>query len=363
MVDGGGDVRLDYRLIEALHLVAPGTRLREGIDSIIRSKTGSLIILGDVDSIAFLFSGGIRIDTEFTPNLLYELSKMDGAIILNRSVGRIHRANVQLMPDATIDSDETGTRHRTAERMARQTDAMAISISQERDVVSLYIDEIKYTLTEIRVLLARADQALQTLEKYRARLARLSDNLTALEFEDAVTLHDVIGVLQRSEMAARVAGEIERYLIELGVEGRLIAMQLEELMTGVAADRAALIRDYVPAGGRGVEEVEAGIFELTADQLLDSDIISKILGYKKKVKTTDLRLSPRGYRILARVPRLPAAVVEHIVERFGDLKAVMMASEDELVAVEGVGRVRAREIGESLIQLRELSLAEKYSFR
>lgn len=363
MVDARGDMRLDYRVIEALNLVAPGTRLREGMDSIIRAKTGSLIIMGDVDSISFLFSGGIRLDCDFTSNMLYELAKMDGAIILNRNVSRIHRANVQLMPDASIESSETGTRHRTAQRVARQTDALAISISQDRDVVSLYIDEIKYTLTEIRVLLAKADQALQTLEKYRARLAQVSDSLTALEFEDAVTLHDVVGVLQRSEMVARVAGEIERYLIELGVEGRLIAMQLEELMTGVAADRAALIMDYVPAGGRGVEEVEAGIFELTADELFETDIISKILGYKKKVKTTDFRLSPRGYRILSKVPRLPVSIVENIVERYGSLQAVMLASEDELVKVEGVGRVRAREIGESLIQLRELSLAEKYSFR
>lgn len=363
MVDGKGDARLDLRLVEALHLVAPGTPLREGIDSIIRAKTGSLIVLGDVGSISFMFSGGIRLECDFTSNMVYELAKMDGAIILNRNATRIHRANVQLMPDPTIESAETGTRHRTAERIAKQTDALAISISQDRDLVSIYVDELKHILSEIRVLLAKADQALQTLEKYRSRLDQVADNLTALEFEDAVTLHDVVGVLQRTEMVARVAGEIERYLIELGTEGRLIAMQLEELMTGVARDRVALIRDYCPDGGPGLEEVEDRICQLSADELFEADIIPVILGYKKKVKTTDLRLSPRGYRILARVPRLPASITENIVQRFGSLKAVMLAGEDDLVEVEGVGRIRAREIGESLVQLRELSLAEKYSFR
>lgn len=363
MVEARGEARMDMRLIDALHLVAPGTPLREGIDSIIRAKTGSLIILGDVGTISFLFSGGIRLECDFTANMLYELAKMDGATILNRNATRIHRANVQLMPDPTIESDETGTRHRTAERIAKQTDAMAISISQDRDLVSIYVDELKYTLAELRVLLAKADQALQTLEKYRSRLNQVADNLTGLEFEDAVTLHDVVEVLRRSEMVNRVAVEIERYLLELGTEGRLIAMQLEELMTGVVRDRTALISDYCPDGGPEMEKIEEKIRGLSADGLFEDDIISGILGYKKKAKTTDLRLSPRGYRILARVPRLPASIIENIVGRYGSLKEVMLGGEDDLVKVEGVGRVRAREIGESLVQMRELSLAEKYSIR
>lgn len=354
---------MDNRLVEALYLVAPGTPLREGIDSIIRAKTGALIVLGDEASISFLFSGGIRLETDFTPNLLYELAKMDGATILNRSVTRIHWTNVQLMPDATIDSSETGTRHRTAERVAKQTDAMVISISQDRDLVSIYVDELKYVLTDIRLLLSEANQALQTLERYRTRVDQEADNLTALEFEDAVTLHDVIGVMQRYEMAERVAGEIETYLVELGAEGRLIAMQLEELMTGVARDWVALIKDYLPARGPGIDVVEARLSEMTADELFDQEAVARAMGYRKKAKTSEARLSPRGYRVLANIPKLPAPVVENIVAKLGSLKAILMADEDELYAVEGVGRVRAREIAEGLVQLRELSLAEKYSFR
>jgi diadenylate cyclase len=363
MVDSRGDLRLDKRLVEALYLLAPGTPLREGIDSIIRAKTGALIVLGDEDSISFLFSGGIRLETDFTPNLLYELAKMDGATILNRNVNRIHWSNVQLMPDATIESVETGTRHRTAERVAKQTDALCVSISQDRDVVSIYVDELKYTLTDIRLLLSKANQALQTLERYRERLNQVADNLTALEFEDSVTLSDVIGVLQREEMVARVADEIEVYLIELGVEGRLIAMQMEELMTGVARDRAALIKDYLPPKGASLEKAEARISEMTADELFDAEVVARALGFRRKVKAADVRLSPRGYRVLANIPKLPVAVVENIVRQMGSLKAIMLADEEELHAVEGVGRVRAHEIDEGLVQLRELSLAEKYSFR
>ena len=363
MVDSRGDLRLDARLTQALYMVAPGRPLREAIDSIIRAKTGALIIIGEEGAISFLFSGGIRLETDFSPNMLYELAKMDGAVILNRNAGRIHRANVQLMPDASIESSETGTRHRTAERVAKQTDAIAISISMDRDLVSIYVDELKHVLSDIRVLLAKADQALQTLQKYRARLDQVADNLTGLEFEDAVTLHEVVSVLQRSEMVSRVAREIERYLIELGTEGRLIAMQLEELMTGVARDRAALIMDYRPGRGPAVEKIEERLDALTADELFDADVIARILGYRKKAKASEVRISPRGYRVLSNIPRLPSTIISNIISKFGGLKAVMYAGEDDLVAVEGVGRVRAREIGEGLVQLRELSLAEKYSFR
>ena len=363
MSDSRGDTRLDPRLTSALQLVAPGVPLRESIENIIRGKSGALIVIGDVRKLSFLFSGGLRLECEFKPNMVYELAKMDGAIIINRNISRIHRANVQLMPDPNIESRETGTRHRTAERVARQTGELVISISQDRDVVSLYVGELKYSLTEIRVLLAKADQALQTLEKYRARMDQVADNLTALEFEDAVTLHDVVGLMQRVEMVVRIVSEIERYLVELGSEGRLIAMQLEELVTGVERDRVALIRDYLPGKRPSVKDVIERIGELTADELFEPNIVARVLGYRKKAHSADYRVSPRGYRILAKLPKLPPSVIDNLVKRYGRLQSVIIANEDELVEVEGIGRVRAREIGEGLVQLRELTLAEKYSIR
>src|SRR5207244_7393399 len=189
--------------------------------------------------------GGVRIDVDYTPALLYQLAKMDGAIILSSNATKISWANVQLMPDPTILSLETGTRHRTAERVSKQTGALVIAVSQRRDVVSLYIEGGKYVLEEIPVVLAKANQALATLDKYRTRLEQVSTRLTALEFEGGVTLHDVLTVLQRAELVTRMAAGIERYIGELGTEGRLIDRRLEETRVAAGRDEAALVRDYL----------------------------------------------------------------------------------------------------------------------
>src|SRR4051795_11965599 len=238
------EARLDPRLLQSLDMVAPGTPLREGIDSIIHARTGGLILITEPEETSYLFSGGIRLDIDYTPALLYQVAKMDGAIVLDPQATKIHWANVQLMPDPTILSSETGTRHRTAERVSKQTDALVIAISQRRDVVSLYVEGTKYILQEIPAVLAKANQGLATLEKYRERLDQVSARLTVLEFEGGSFLHDALAVLQRAELVTRMAVEVERYIVELGTEGRLIEMQLEETMVGVAADKTALIRDY-----------------------------------------------------------------------------------------------------------------------
>src|SRR6202142_3446917 len=237
--------RQDPKLVRALEMVAPGTALREGIDNILHARTGGLLAIGEPEELAFLFSGGIKVDVDYTPALLYQLAKMDGAITLNANSTKIPMANVQLMPDPTILSVETGTRHRTAERVAKQTDALVIAISQRREVISLYVGSVKYILEDIPVVLAKANQALATLDKYRSRLDQASTRLTALEFEGGATLHDVLTVLQRIELVTRMAVEIERYIVELGTEGRLIEMQLDETMVGVSADKAALVHDYL----------------------------------------------------------------------------------------------------------------------
>src|SRR5256884_7338870 len=239
------ETRQEPRLVRALEMVAPGTAVREGIDAIGQGRLGALICIGDSEELSFLYSGGIRLEIDYTPALLYQVAKMDGAIILSENATKICWTNVQLMPDPTILSLETGTRHRTAERVSKQTGALVIAISQRRDVVSLYIEGGKYVLEQIPVVLAKANQALATLDKYRTRLEQVSTRLTALEFEGGVTLHDVLTVLQRAELVTRMAVEIERCIVELGTEGRLIEMQLEETMVGVAADKSALLHDYL----------------------------------------------------------------------------------------------------------------------
>ncbi|HTC59423.1 MAG TPA: DNA integrity scanning diadenylate cyclase DisA [Solirubrobacteraceae bacterium] len=355
------DARPEPGLVRALEMVAPGTALREGIESILHARTGGLIVIGDPEELSFLFSGGIKLDIDYTPAFLYQVAKMDGAIIVSTNATKIAMANVQLMPDPTILSHETGTRHRTAERVSKQTDALVIAISQRREVVSLYVDGAKYILEDITVVLSKANQALATLDKYRQRLDQVSTRLTALEFEGGVTLHDVLTVLQRSELVTRMAVEIERYIVELGSEGRLIEMQLEETILGTTAEKAALVQDYLADYG---DEAFASsldqIGRLAHQDLLDFGRIAELLGYDRKLNTLDYPVSPRGHRILGRIPRLPKLVVTQIVTEFGGLDELLAATDAELEAVEGVGEIRAKDIREGLRRLQEINLVDRY---
>ena len=265
------------------------------------------------------------------------------------------------MPDPTILSLETGTRHRTAERVSKQTDALVIAISQRREVVSLYVDGSKYILEDIPVVLAKANQALATLDKYRTRLDQVSTRLTALEFEGGATLHDVLTVLQRSELVTRMAVEIERYIVELGTEGRLIEMQLEETMVGTAADKAALVHDYLAEDSDDAFATALDTLgRLPHQDLLDFGRLAELLGYDRKVNTLDYPVSPRGYRILGRIPRLPKLVVQQIVGEFGGLDEMLAATDAELETVEGVGEIRAKDIREGLRRLQEINLVDRY---
>jgi diadenylate cyclase len=354
------DPRQDPKLLEAIARIAPGTELRQGIDDIIRSHEGALIVIGDPPGLAFLFSGGIRLDQPFSSQLLYELAKMDGAIIVNSQISKLAYANVQLMPDPTIPSAETGTRHRTAERVAKQTRALVISISQQRETVTVFVGQRRYQLDPIADVLAKTNQALHTLETYRQRLEQVLTRLTALEFQGAVMLDDVLVVLQRAEMTTRMAEEIERDCVELGSEGRLIRMQLEELVGEVPSEKTAVVYDYHADQGIPATTVVDRLSALPYQQLLEFEILGELLGYPRSVNPLDHAVSPRGYRVLSHIPRLPEAVIRRIVSRLEGLEAIVRASHRELEAVEGVGSVRAREIREGLRRLQEHNLVDRY---
>jgi diadenylate cyclase len=353
------DPRKDRQLLQALTQVAPGTALRAGIDDIIRARLGALLVIGEPPALSFLFSGGMRLDLHFTAQHLYELAKMDGAIIVNRAITRLVYANVQLMPDPNIPSSETGTRHRTAERVAKQTEALVVSISQQRETVTVFHGDLRYQLGEIAEVLAKTNQALGTLETYRQRLDQGLTRLTALEFQSAVTLDDVLVVLQRAEMTTRMAEEIERNCIELGEEGRLIRMQLDELMERIPREKAAIVFDYEAEPGRAATVLEA-VAGLPFPRLLDFDELTALLGYPRDANPLDLSVQPRGYRVLAQVPRLPDGIVREVVRDFGSLDAIIRASHRDLEAVDGVGAVRAREIREGLRRLQEHNLVDRY---
>jgi diadenylate cyclase len=361
MTESFVDVRQDPKLLEALRRIAPGTTMRQGLNDILRGDLGALIVIGEPAELSFLFSGGIRLDQAFSPYLLYELAKMDGAIILSAMATRIVYANVQLMPDPTIPSAETGTRHRTAERVAKQTGALVISISQQRDVVTVYVGDVRYQLEEISDVLAKTNQAVTTLETYRTRLEQVSTRLTALEFQGAVMLDDVLVTLQRAEMTTRMRRDIERNVVELGVEGRLIKLQLDELSEWVPGDEAAMVRDYhVPAVTGGYEQALTRLRAMPDSMLLELEELAEVLGYPRTVNPMDYAVAPRGYRVLSNIPRLPDAVIERVVDHFAGLEAFVRATQPELEEVEGVGTVRAREIREGLRRLQEQNLVDRY---
>ena len=354
----------DERRRAALAAVAPGTALRDGLDRILRGSTGALIVLGFDQAVADLCSGGFELNVEFSATRLRELAKMDGAIVLDGAAGTIVRAAVQLVPDPVIPTDEAGTRHRTAERVSRQTGHTVISVSKSMRIIALFIDGARFVLEDPTAILSHANQALATLERYRRRLDEVSGALSALEIEDGATVRDVTAVAQRLEMVRRIAGEIEGYMVELGTDGRMLALHLDELVAGTGQERVLLVQDYVPAqpqdlAAGGVAAALARLESLGLDELLDVASVAEVLGFGGSNALDDL-VSPHGYRLLARIPRIPMPVVDSLIEHFGGLQKLLAAGVDELNQVDGVGAAYARSVREGLSRLAESSVLERY---
>jgi diadenylate cyclase len=353
----------DDALRGVLATVAPGTPLRDGLERILRGNTGALVVIGWDDVVESLCTGGFPLDVQFSSTRLRELCKMDGAVVLSSDGSRIVYSATHLMPDPAVPTEESGTRHRTAQRVARQTGHPVISVSQSMRIISLYVGDRRYVLEASGELLGRANQAIATLERYKTRLDEVSHALSALEIEDLVTVRDAAIVSQRLEMVRRIADEVTGQIIELGTDGRLLALQLDELMAGVDADRELIARDYLPSGRttRTAEMVLAELAELSALDLLDLPQVARAMGLPSTPEAQDAAVSPRGYRMLARVPRIPPALLEAIVEQFGSLQKLLAASVEELQAVDGVGEARARAIREGISRLAEVSIIDRFS--
>jgi diadenylate cyclase len=342
------DRRTDKAKSDILQLVSPGTPLREGIDNVLRANTGGLIVVGYNDKVKAIVDGGFKIGCPCTPSFLYELAKMDGAIILNETGDKIILANAQLVPDADIPSTETGMRHRTAERVAKETKSLVIAISQRRNVITLYQGNFRYALKDIGVILTKANQAIETLEKYKAVLQESIDGLGDLEFEEIVTFSDLLQVLQRFVMFLRIKSELLSYLTELGTEGRLIRLQMNELISSLEKEEELIIRDY--AQGQ-VKEIKSKLQELSQQEFIEDTTLLKVIGYTGYVHL-DESIIPRGYRMLHKIPRLPHLIIENLVDQFKNFSTIMKASVEELDDVEGIGEVRAKKIKEGLRHLR-----------
>ena len=341
----------DVAIKEILKIVCPGTALRDGLENILRAKTGGLVVLGDNEEVMKIVDGGFTINSEYSPAYVYELAKMDGAIVISSDLKKIVCANTQLVPESSIATYETGTRHRTAQRVAKQTGNTVVAISQRRNIITVYKGDIKYVLRESSVILGRANQAVQTLEKYVAVLERVINNLNLLEFQDLTTLFDVVTAIQRTEMVMRIVEEINIYILELGNEGRLISMQLNELVRHIERDGLLLIKDYEKTDLEQ-NDVYKNIQRLSQSELLDLEVIAKEIGYSGE-PLIDTLISPKGHRILSKVPRIPASVIENLINHFDDFNSIIKADIDELDKVEGIGEARATAIRNGLKRINE----------
>jgi diadenylate cyclase len=359
MMVSGRATSLD--MAEALALVVPGQPLREGLERILLANRGALIAVGDGPEVLSICTGGFLIDAEFSPQRLSELAKLDGAIVLSSDAGRIARANVHLMPDPSIPTTETGTRHRTAERMARSVDVPVISVSAAMGMVTVYRHDMKHALQPASHMHERVSNALQTLQRFRQRFDYAVTALSALEVEDTVTVRDVAAVLQPGELVMRIAGDINENLAELGEEGRMLRLQLDELTDGVDAMRRLVVRDYLHATRHDPDRALESLRRLTTDELADPKRIGAALGLLDSRTELDVPLEPHGYRALHRLSRFPDALVERIVQHFAGLQKIMRASVGDLEEVEGVGESRARSLKDGLARQAESSILDRYA--
>ena len=345
---------------DALARVAPGTPLRDGIDRVVRSKAGALLVLSDEADVLSICSGGFLVDAPYSPQRLSELAKMDGAIILSTDGGRIARANVHLVPDPSVPTSETGTRHRTAERVARSLDVPVVSASEEMGVINVYAGGNKRQLQEVGHLLDRANQALQTLERYKVRLDDAITNLTAVEVEDVVTLRDVVAVIQRGEMVHRIADEIETMIIELGVDARLLRLQLDELYGEIDDELDLVVADYLPAG-RSVADTLDAMSHLSDDEVSNLRLTADALSPGRDSSDLAQEVAPKGMRLLHRVSRLPSATAIAVADHFGGLAKLQRATVDDLMTVDDVDEPTARAIRDTLSRVTESTILDQYS--
>ena len=344
-----------------LKLIAPGTPIRDGLENILRAKTGALLLITDNSEVLKeVVDGGFTINEEYTSSKLYELAKMDGAIVLSGDLKKILYANAQLIPSYEIPTLETGTRHRTAERTAKQTGELVISISQRRNIITIFKGNYRYILEDTNAVLNKANQGIQTLERYKKVFDNKLSILNEYEFNDIVTLKNVIDVIQRAEMVRRIADEIKRQIYELGNDGRLVNMQLEELMGGLEKEESLIIKDYMaPAKKkRTPEKVMEELSKIQYEEMTRETTIAKLLGYETFDNYDEVGVYTRGYRILNKIPRMPSSIVENLVLTFKSFQHILAADIESLDDVDGIGEVRARTIKQSLRRMQEQFMFE-----
>lgn len=334
-----------------LKLLSPGKSLREGIDYIIQGKNGGLIVIGDTPEVLNLIEGGFRINCQYSPTRLAELAKMDGAIILSSDLKRIVRANVTLRINPSISSNETGLRHKSAEKFSKDTGQIVLAVSRRRNTLTLYSETQRYQFRDRTILLSGANQAFLSLSLYIKAMQNSVSSLNWAELNDSVTLDNVVTAICDCERVRRTEEELNRYRIELGTEAQSLHLVPTDLSEEI--ERGLLtIKDYHNKNIHEENEVYEKIFGLDATQLTSKPEIINVLGYSNVEFSNEYVIEPRGYRILSQIPHISMKVVERIVEHFKTLYSIRTANIDELENVDGIGETRASAIKESLIQMK-----------
>ena len=347
-------------ITEVLKKIAPGTPIREGLDNILKARTGALLLITDKQEVINeIVDGGFHINEEYSSSKLYELAKMDGAIVLSGDMKKILFANAQLIPSNQIPSLETGTRHKTAERTAKQTGELVISISQRRNIITIFKENSRYILEDTDIVLSKANQAVQTLEKYRKVYDNKLNILNEYEINDIVTLDDVLSVIQRAEMVMKIVEEIKKKIYELGDDGRLVNMQLEELIGGLEKEEIQIIKDYIVSDATPEDVIEQ-LQNLSHEELIKQTTIAKILGYESFENYEDLAVYPKGYRILNKIPRMPNTIIENLIKAFKSFQHILAAETSDLDKVDGIGEVRAEAIKQYLRKMQEQFAFDNY---
>lgn len=340
----------EKKMLDFLKKVSPGSALRIVIDDLIRSDLGALIVL-ESPSLQECFEGGFRVNCRFTPQRLFELCKMDGAVIISADLKRILYGNVLLTPDKSIATNETGTRHKAAEKTAKQAETFIIAVSERRKKTTLYHCKSRAYLRQVEEILRGLTNSLQILEKQKEQFNDLLAKLNVLEISGLVSIGDICRILQRCEMISRIADSMKKELIELGKEGNIIQMRFKELIKGVEKKGDEMIRDYSPLS---LKKTQLLLSNLTFDSLTEPESIARLI-FQKELEDS---IAPKGFRFLYYLG-LNEKEASLIINSFSNLNAIL---EVEEIKLEELLKGRASILKKEIMELREQILEGKACF-
>jgi len=322
----------------------PGQPLRNGVDLIADKKTGALIVIGTSAKLEKISSGGVSLNNcSYTPEMVSELAKMDGAIIVDKNVNNILKANVHLNPSDDIATSQTGTRHRTAERVSVETELSVVAVSEESSTIKVFNGNNVNELEKSSIIFGRVNESLQSVDRTRRRFDDAVLELGELEIENTLTNQQVLEVIQRGELLGRLSQQVRKEASDLGEDSGLVMIQIDSLESGVRNTLDLVLKDHLPAKRfRNINKAVDEIANLTYEELNTIEHLGSVLF----MESLDEVSVSKGYRVLARLPGLPDNLHDLLIQKFIILPNLLNASTDKLFQVEGIGRNRAQQLRE-----------------